>query len=260
MRRRLARHYAHDLYARNLAANSAVVVVPFIVELVKPTSVVDVGCGRGAWLKVFRDNGVNRIVGLDGDYIDPATLVIAADCFHSIDLSGAFEIGRGRFDLAVCLEVGEHLQPRFAANLVRQLVAAAPIVVFSAAPPGQPGGGHVNCQPLSYWRALFNDCGFKMLDPFRPRIRDDQRVSWWYRQNMVLFASPEAIAANPALANYAEVPPGFESEWVHMWVAAANSAGAATRVRRLTGRVLRRARKSLLAMQAFTKLSRTKHP
>jgi SAM-dependent methyltransferase len=260
MRSKLARHYAHDLYARNLAANSAEVVVPLIVELVKPTSVIDVGCGRGAWLKVFRANGVERIAGLDGDYIDPATLAIPAECFRAADLSGAFEIERGRFDLAVCLEVGEHLQPRFAANLVRQLVAAAPIVVFSAAPPGQPGGGHVNCQPLSYWRALFDGCGFKMLDPLRPQIRDDQRVAWWYRQNVVMFASPEAIAANPALAKYAEVPAGLESEWVHMWVAAAQSAGTATRVRRMTGRVLRRATKSLLAMQAITKLTRTKQP
>ena len=260
MRRRLARHYAHGLYARNRAANSAEVVVPLIVELVKPTSVIDVGCGRGVWLKVFLANRVNRIVGLDGDYIDPATLEIPSDCFHPVDLSGAFEIGPERFDLAVCLEVGEHLSPRFAPHLVRQLAAASPIVVFSAAPPGQTGGGHVNCQPLSYWRALFDAHGFKMLDPFRPRIRDDQRVSWWYRQNMVLFASPEAIAANPALAEYAEVAPGFESEWVHMWVAANQAAGTATRVRRLTGRVLRRARKSLLAMQEITKLSRTKHP
>lgn len=245
MRKRLAQYYAHDLYATDLAANSAEVVVPMMIELAQPASVVDIGCGRGVWLKVFRAHGVNRILGLDGDYIDPATLLIPSDCFRSIDLGGAFEIGRERFDLAVCLEVAEHLQPRFAAHLVRQLVAAAPIVVFSAAPPGQFGGGHVNCQPVSYWRALFDQCGFEMLDPLRPRIRDDRRVSWWYRQNMVLFGSPEAIAAHRALAECPEVPKGLESEWVYRWVADAQAGGTAMRVRRLTRKVLRSAKKAL---------------
>ena len=46
-------------------------------------------------------------------------------------------------------------------------------------------------------------------------------MAWWYRQNMVLFVSPEAIAANPALKEYPEVEQGFESEWVHMFVAEA---------------------------------------
>ncbi|MGP0086403.1 MAG: hypothetical protein ACLP0B_22710, partial [Steroidobacteraceae bacterium] len=103
---------------------------------------------------------------------------------------------------------------------------------------------HINCRPLSYWREIFEEFGFKMLDPFRPKLRDDRRVAWWYRQNMVMFASPDAITANPALAEW-EVPPGLESEWVYRWVADALSAGPATRVRRLTGRVLRRARKAL---------------
>jgi hypothetical protein len=113
--------------------------------------------------------------------------------------------------------------------------------MFSAAPPGQWGGGHINCKPLSYWRKIFEEFGFRTLDPFRPRIRDDRRVAWWYRQNMVMFASPDALAANPALAKW-EVPPGLESEWVYRWVA---DAQAGTAVRRVAGRVIRRARKAL---------------
>jgi len=67
-------------------------------------------------------------------------------------------------------------------------------------------------------------------------------VTWWYRQNIVLFASSEAISANPALVAW-EVPPGLESEWVYRWVA---DAQAGTPVRRLTRRVLRRAKRALL--------------
>jgi len=244
MRKRLASFYAEEMYAEDRQSPSARVVVPMVIELTHPSSVLDVGCGRGAWLSAFIANGIEQVVGLDGDYIKPSALLFPADRFRPTNLSAKFEIPPDRFDLATCLEVAEHLPAPNSRHLVRQLTSAAPQVLFSAAPPGQEGGGHINCKPLSYWRKIFEDFGFITLDPFRPRIRDDRRVAWWYRQNMVMFASPDAITANPALANW-EVPPGLESEWVHMWVADALSAGPATRVRRLTGRVIRRAKRAL---------------
>jgi SAM-dependent methyltransferase len=241
MRKRLASFYANEMYAEDSSSPSARVVVPMVVELTHPSSVLDVGCGRGAWLSVFIANGIEKVVGLDGDYIKPSTLLFPADRFRPTNLSAKFEIPPGRFDLATCLEVAEHLPERHSKYLVARLTSAAPQVLFSAAPPGQWGGGHINCKQLAYWRRIFEEFGFRTLDPFRPRIRDDRRVAWWYRQNMVMFASPDAITANPALANW-EVPPGLESEWVYRWVA---DAQAGTAVRRLTGRVIRRARKAL---------------
>lgn len=246
MRKRLANFYAEEIYEDNdRSIQSARVVVPMVVELTHPSSVLDIGCGRGNWLSTFIAHGVKNVVGLDGDYIKPSKLLFPAARFRPTDLSGKFEIPPGRFDLASCLEVAEHLPARNSRYLVRQLTSAAPQVLFSAAPPGQLGGGHVNCQPLSYWRKVFEDFGFRMLDPFRPKIRDDRRVWWWYRQNIVLFASPEAIAENPALADCGELPPGLESEWIHMWVVDVQTAGPAARARRMTGRVLRRAKRAL---------------
>jgi len=241
MRKRLASFYAEEMYAEDRPSPSARVVVPMVIELTHPLSVLDVGCGRGAWLSAFIANGIEQVVGLDGDYIPPSTLLFPADRFRPTNLSIRFEIPPDRFDLAICLEVAEHLPAANSRHLVRQLTSAASQVLFSAAPPGQEGGGHINCKPLSYWREIFEEFGFRMLDPFRPKLRDDRRVAWWYRQNMVMFASPDAMTANPALANW-EVPPGLESEWVHMWVA---DAQAGTAIRRLAGRVIRRARKAL---------------
>ncbi|MGH7813531.1 MAG: class I SAM-dependent methyltransferase [Candidatus Binataceae bacterium] len=206
-------------YASYRPSAVAEAVVPMVVELLHPESVLDVGCSYGAWLKAFAANRTARIAGLDGDYIDRSRLVIAPECFHAADLSGGFTVPGERFDLALCLEVAEHLPARQSRHLVGQLCAAAPMVLFSAAPPGQGGGHHVNCQPLSYWRALFAEHDYWLLDPFRPRIRDDRRIDWWYRQNMVLFATPAAIAANPKLANLKELPAGKELEWVYMHVA-----------------------------------------
>jgi len=244
MRKRLASFYAGEMYADDRAGPSARIVVPMLVELIRPSSVLDLGCGRGAWLSAFIANGIEKFVGLDGDYIPPSTLLFPADRFRPINLSARFELPPDRFDLAICLEVAEHLPARNSRHLVQQLTSAAPQVLFSAAPPGQSGGGHINCQPLSYWREVFAEFGFRMLDPFRAKLRDESRVAWWYRQNMVLFVSPAAIAANPALAKCAEVTPGLESEWVYMWTAG-QQFWPATGERRLTRRVLLRASKLL---------------
>src|SRR5580658_2182035 len=243
MRKDLANYYADDMYEGDRAVDSARIAVPMVVELIHPSSVLDVGCGRGAWLSEFKEQGIEKVVGLDGDYIKPSTLLFPADCFHPTDLSGEFEIPAGRFDLAICLEVAEHLPARNSRHLIRQLTSAAPQVLFSAAPPGQGGGGHINLQPLSYWRQVFEDFGFGMLDPFRPKLRNERRLAWWYRQNMVLFVSRETIASNPRLAACEQVPPGSESEWVYMWTAGPQ-CWPATGERRLARRVLLRAKKA----------------
>ena len=100
-------------------------------------------------------------------------------------------------------------------TLVTRLTAAAPLVLFSAAIPGQPGIRHVNEQWPSYWRRLFAEQGFEQLDPLRREIRHDRRVKWWYRQNLLLYASKAAIAETPRLQEEATRAPRAELEWVH---------------------------------------------
>jgi hypothetical protein len=51
---------------------------------------------------------------------------------------------RKRFDLAISLEVAEHLPEGSAGALVSTLIEAAPVVVFSAAIKGQSGTNHIN--------------------------------------------------------------------------------------------------------------------
>ena len=225
MRKSLAAFYAKDMYQLDRTRDSARVVVPMIVALTRPESVVDVGCGLGAWLGEFHDRGI-KVIGLDGDYLEPSTLRFPSEFFRPVDLSSKFEIPAGQYDLAVCLEVAEHLPPANSRHLVQQLTSASPCVLFSAAPPGQWAGGHINCQPLSFWRKLFEEFGFRMFDPVRPGIRDNRDVAWWYRQNIVLFASQKKIDNIPMLAQYEEVPPGLETEWVYAWVAEARGPAA----------------------------------
>jgi hypothetical protein len=194
---------------------SAKVIAPLVCDLIQPRRVVDVGCGRGAWLSAFSECGVDLIHGLDGEYVGRDTLVIPLASFTPTSLDHLTELP-GAYDLAICLEVLEHLSPRSGANVVAALTRAAPVVLFSAAIPGQGGTGHVNEQWPEYWCNLFAGQGFRFLDPIRPRIREDRRVRFWYRQNILMFASDAAIAANEKLAAEAAREPQPELQWVHI--------------------------------------------
>jgi SAM-dependent methyltransferase len=172
------------------------IVVPIVISLVHPKSVVDVGCGVGHWLSEFRKLGVDRVLGLDGSYIDPEWLVIPKDLFRAADLSKPLQL-REKFDLAISLEVAEHLPEASAATFVESLVNLAPVVLFSCAIPKQGGTQHVNEQWPEYWRLLFQKHGYCMLDLIRKVIWKNPEVKFWYRQNTFLFVTESLVATNP---------------------------------------------------------------
>lgn len=172
------------------ADTSAQVVVPILLELTtRPIrSIVDLGCGTGSWLRVAQALGVTDVIGVDGAYVPSDQLVIPPECFQAADLTKPVTLGK-RFDLAISLEVGEHLPEPAATTLVRSLCSHSDIVAFSAAVPGQGGEGHVNEQPASYWARLFQREGYQHLDLIRPRIWDDSSVMFYYRQNLIVYAN-----------------------------------------------------------------------
>lgn len=177
-------------------------------------SVVDVGCGRGAWLSVFEEYGAETIVGYDGEYIDRSRLLIPTECFRSAELTKPLAV-KENFDLAVCLEVGEHLPPNAASRLVNVLTACAPMVLFSAAIPGQRGTRHINEQWPQYWQRLFADHGFVRLDPIRPLIWRDLSVAWYYKQNIFLYAHHDRIKSNPVLEQERTIAEASHYELIH---------------------------------------------
>jgi SAM-dependent methyltransferase len=166
--------------------------VPLLLQLLSPTSVLDVGCGQGAWLAVWQQHGVDDVFGVDGPYVDRGRLLFAPECFYAHDLSLPFDLGR-RFGLVQCLEVAEHLPEDSAAILVDSLIRHGEVIVFSAAPPGQGGHDHVNERSYDYWRALFTQRGYVAADYLRPRILADAAVDPWYRYNTLLYLSRDAL-------------------------------------------------------------------
>jgi SAM-dependent methyltransferase len=193
---------------------SARVVVPIIMQLLSPKSVLDIGCGPGAWLRAFVENGVSQIQGIDGDYIDRERLLIEPQYFIAADLTKPIVLNP-EYDLVVCIEVAEHLPSANANGLVEKLACAAPAILFSAAIPGQGGTNHLNEQWLGYWCNRFSEQGFMMVDAIRPRIRDDLRIAFYIRQNLVLFLSDRILASRPTLRHLAEKECDVDTEWVH---------------------------------------------
>jgi SAM-dependent methyltransferase len=169
---------------------SASTTAGLLCELFAPGSVVDVGCGTGIWLAALRNEGVSDILGVDGPWVPREILAVPEDDFLAHDLTAPLALDR-RFDLALCLETAEHLPPEAAGGLVDSLVGLAPVVVFSAAVPGQGGHGHVNEQWPSYWRDLFAAHGYRASSVLRNRLWSREEVEPWYRQNLHCFAAKE---------------------------------------------------------------------
>ncbi len=173
--------------------HSAAEILPIILDLLKPVSIVDVGCGLGEWLAVGGDLGVGDFLGVDGDWVQPSQLAIPVEKFLKHDLSTPLKLKR-RFDLALSLEVAEHIPTDAARTFVQSVCRAADVAVFSAAIPGQGGRHHVNEQWPAYWADLFQEFGYDCYDVLRPRLWNNPRVAWYYAQNCLIFARhPQAL-------------------------------------------------------------------
>ena len=176
-------------YISENSARSARGLLPVLLEALPLSidSVLDVGCGAGAWLQEWKTLGA-EVLGLDGDYVRPQQLLVLEEEFQAQDLNCEFDLGR-RFALAQSLEVAEHLPETSAAGFVASLCRHADLVLFSAAPPGQGGENHINEQPYAYWRDLFLAQGYGGYDVVRRPLLQDAAIMPWYRYNTFLYAS-----------------------------------------------------------------------
>jgi len=156
-------------------------------------SIADIGCGTGTWLATALNEGAETALGIEGTWVTPDMLDDPRIVFAPQDLEQP--VTGPRVDLALSLEVAEHLSPSRAASFVADLVALAPAVLFSAAIPGQGGVGHSNEQWPSYWAGLFAGHGYLAYDVIRPKIWTDEKIPAWYRQNALLFLDAPTAAA-----------------------------------------------------------------
>jgi len=180
--------------------SSAKAALPVVFDAIgTPMSMLDVGCGTAGWLAAAQQLGVDTVAGVDG-HAPADQLQIPLEAFTTADLTQPLDLGQ-QFDLVMSLEVAEHLPPSAAATFVDSLARHGDVVLFSGAIPGQGGNEHLNEQWPPYWAELFGAHDFVLFDVVRPIVWDDDRIDYYYRQNMLLFAravAAERLAAKPA--------------------------------------------------------------
>ncbi len=192
--------YTKDFYNtyKEGMRRSAEEVVPLVIEMIRPKRVVDVGCGIGAWLSVFKESGVEEILGVDGDYVEKEMLQIPEEQFFSFDLKNPLRMDR-QFDLAVSLETAEHLPSECAEPFVDSLTRLGPVVLFSAAIPFQGGTNHINEQWPDYWAKYFEERGYVAIDCIRKKIWQNYDVKSEYVQNIFMFGRRDYVESHSLL-------------------------------------------------------------
>lgn len=180
----------YDFEVEGPAVRSAEVITGSVVRDLKPLTVVDVGCGTGAILDAFKKRRCS-VLGLE--YSDVAIRYCRARGLEvtKFDIQKDTFDKKCDFDVALSMEVAEHLPQKSADRYVELLTSLSHWIVFTAAPPGQGGTFHLNEQPPSYWRAKFSVLGFECNEELVRRWRDEWRTSGsvmsWYHKNLMIF-------------------------------------------------------------------------
>jgi hypothetical protein len=215
-----ATHYDEAFYAEHVngSLQSARTYLAHLFALWRPASVVDLGCGRGAWLAACGELGVERLTGLDGDWVSQDMMLAPEIAFRRANLREEITPGE-RHDLAMSLEVAEHLPTASSDAFVRSLVAHADAILFGAAYLGQPGRDHINTQPHSFWADKFLAHGYQLFDFFRPQFWSDAAVEPWYRQNTFLYVRPgHPLHAALVGAGQSPLPDARFVDCIHPWL------------------------------------------
>lgn len=188
--------YGKEFYAKQAAYSyqSARIVLNEVRRVFNFNSLIDIGCGVGTWLKAAQELGVSEIQGVDGNTIDEQFLYVPRTSIKVEDLNTFDKFGTKNFELAMSLEVAEHLNPSSSQHFIDILTSYSDVVLFSAGIPFQAGVNHINCQPLQFWVNLFAVKDYQCFDFLRKSLLDyDEAVNCCYIQNTLLFVHSSKV-------------------------------------------------------------------
>ena len=185
----MGNYYNKKYFDSNIFQYDYESIAKAVIDTYSPKTIIEFGCGNGDLSKAFYKYGV-KVMAVDG-FAEPDFSGQPGIEFHKIDLNNPDKIKNfcnsleRKFDVAICMEVAEHLKPEVSQSLIGTLTSVADVVIFSAAIPEQDGDGHINCQTRLFWHKLFEQNNFALVDNIRSRIRDNMNVAVWYRLNTV---------------------------------------------------------------------------
>lgn len=185
--------------------------VPEILSMIDVKSFIDIGCGTGMLLSLFKEKGVAHVKGVDlcneeGLMQIPKEDFINFNLNHLKDEEDALlrHLDKFKYDCVSCLEVAEHLSVDNAKALVHLLTCLSDVVWFSAAIPFQGGDGHINEQWPEYWEKIFLELDYVRVDWFRRKFWDEYECMGYYRQNMLLYIKRSALNGYPKIKKFYE--------------------------------------------------------
>ena len=169
--------------------------IRFVIERFAPKSVLDLGCGNGLYPALYIHLGVEDVLGVDG--LKQESTVLDVNSYIKADLQDPFDAGRG-FDLVVCLEVVEHINPE-ASEILFDSIAhhAKGQILFSMAEVCQPGNGHINCKDISEVLSIWAKRGWQPDLAATLGIRGLSSISW-FRRNIILLKHTGETGSTPA--------------------------------------------------------------
>lgn len=161
-------------------------------KLDKGDTVIDVGCAQGDFVAEFNENTGIIAFGIEGSQHSKEFFSCNPKVVFMDDLREPLNLDVF-FNLCMCMEVAEHIEPEYADVFVDNLCSLSETIVLSAATPGQGGHYHVNCQPFEYWEEKFQARGYErwtglearlkyLLEPWKHK--DGIRAYWW---NILVF-------------------------------------------------------------------------
>jgi SAM-dependent methyltransferase len=212
----MKKEYSAEFYFNRSAITrrSAEEIVKILDATIQTRTVIDFGCATGIWLDQFKKLGSTEVLGIDGDWVDRKSLSIDGSEYQVHDFGKEKFQPPKTFDLALCIEVAEHISEKMGVMLIDSLVEASDVILFSAAVEGQGGSGHVNEQSQSYWLALFADRGYQAIDLIRPSVWGNEKVNTIYKQNMLLYVKEVVVKKSDTLGAITVSKP-YEADRIH---------------------------------------------
>jgi 2-polyprenyl-3-methyl-5-hydroxy-6-metoxy-1,4-benzoquinol methylase len=178
---------------RDHTRNYAIKNMDWYINQFKPASIIDYGCGIGAYLESGLNNGITKLKGYDigGDYVKKYTEKSVQPYIEYLDCT--LPLITDEYDCVISLETGEHIETKSSDQFVLNIANSTKkdgTILFSAAQPGQGGSGHINCQPKSFWIEKFAIHSFIYDEPLTKQILKEwslQKVPDYIINNLIVF-------------------------------------------------------------------------
>lgn len=186
--------YASEYYAsmdRETAIQDANQLADTIIDIYSPDNVIEFGCGTGRLLYRYTERGIT-VYGIDASSSALEQSKLPDECLQQHDLTQPFSTEE-KYDIALAIEILEHLPQKAADTVVDSISNAAKTVLVSAATPGQGGTHHVNEQPHAYWIEKFETRGMTYQPSTTEKIRSQLKLDdlMWISDNLIVFKKDE---------------------------------------------------------------------